>query len=68
MLEPITAAAAALIIERVYDRISRAHHRRKLMRMIGPSLPPGSEIGEHYGRNAGWYVKISVTLPIEGDR
>jgi hypothetical protein len=62
MLEPVTATVAALVAERVYDRSSRARQRRRLLKLAMGALPPGTEIGEHYGPHAGWYVKLADDL------
>lgn len=57
MVEPVTAAAAAVYLaDRVSDRVARSRQRRKLM-LLARTLGPGVEVGERYGRDAGWYVR-----------
>jgi hypothetical protein len=60
MVDPVTATAAAVYLaDRVSDRIARARQRRKLM-LLASTLGPVTEVGERYGRDAGWYVRISA--------
>ena len=66
MLEPVTAAAAAIYFaDRTSDRVARARQRRRLMRLAA-ALRPGAEVGERYGRDAGWYVKSAPADGTEG--
>jgi hypothetical protein len=60
MIEPVTATAAVYLADRVYSQIARARVRARLL-ALAPTLPPGSQVGETYGRDAGWY--IVTTLP-----
>ena len=63
MIEPVTATAAVLVADRVYDRVARARQRRALLNLLGGELAHGGEVGEHYGPHAGWYVKIPAAFP-----
>jgi hypothetical protein len=71
MIEPVTATLTAIYaLDRACDRVSRARQRQRLMRLAGSPLPPGTEVGERYGRDAGWYIKAPL-LPVpvgEGGR
>lgn len=39
MIEPFTATAAVLVVDRVYDRAARARQRRALLNLLGGELP-----------------------------
>lgn len=68
MVEPVTAAAAAVYLaDRVSDRVARARQRRRLMQMAR-TLGPGTEVGERYGRDAGWYIRTPATAMVQGAR
>jgi phosphosulfolactate phosphohydrolase-like enzyme len=57
MVEPVTATVAVVcIVDRATDRVARARQRRRLMR-LAETFRPGTEVGERYGRTAGWYVR-----------
>ncbi len=68
MVEPVTATAAAVYLaDRVSDRVARARQRRKLM-LLARTLGPGAEVGERYGRDAGWYVRTPAAAGAPGTR
>ena len=56
MVEPVTAWAAAYFADRIGGHATRAWQRRKLMRLAS-TLRPGSEIGERYSTDSGWYIR-----------
>jgi len=68
MLEPVTAAAAAIYLaDRTSDRVARARQRWGLMQLAA-ALRSGSEVSERYGRDAGWYVEAVPAARTEGGR
>jgi hypothetical protein len=68
MVEPVTAAAAAIYLaDRVSDRVARGRQRRKLM-LLARTFGPGAEVGERYGRDAGWYIKNPAPAGAPGAR
>jgi len=68
MVDPVTATAAAVYLaDRVSDRVARARQRRKLM-LLARTLGPVTEVGERYGRDAGWYVRTTAAARAEVSR
>jgi hypothetical protein len=60
MIEPVTVTAAVYLTDRALAQFTRSRLRVRLL-ALAPALPPGSRIGECYGR--GWYIVTGLPAP-----